>query len=98
MVPSFSNLSLLSVTVTTHYEFVFTVDFNSHVGNPSDKLASQFVSSLSSINLMQYVSFPAHKYSHLFDIVITLCGVGRLILANSFPHPVLNYHLYVDVT
>lgn len=96
MVPSLRNLTLLSVTVTTHYEFVFTGDFSSHVGNP-DPLASQLVCSLSSINLMQYVSFPTHKYNHLLDMVLTLCGVGRLSLANSFPHPVLDYHLYVDV-
>src|ERR1700733_5174853 len=63
--------SLLSLAATTPHEFLVTGDFNIHVDNPSDSLASKFLKLLSSLNLIQHVNFPTHKKNHTLDLVIT---------------------------
>jgi len=63
--------SFLSVAATTPHEFVITGDFNKHLDNSSDHATSQFISVLSSFNLIQHVNFPTHNKNHTLDLVIT---------------------------
>jgi len=63
--------SFLSVAATTPHEFVTTGDFNIHLDNPSDHATSQFLSVLSSYNLIQHINFPTHTINHILDLVIT---------------------------
>ena len=74
--------SFLSVAATTPHEFVITGDFNIHLDNPSDHATSQFLSVLSSFNLIQYVNFPTHGRNHILDLVITSAD-SSLVLSLS---------------
>ena len=42
-----------------------------HLDNSSDHATSQFLSVLSSFNLIQHVNFPTHSKNHTLDLVIT---------------------------
>ena len=63
--------SFLSFAATTPHEFIITGDFNIHIDNSTDHLSSQFLSLLSSFNLMQHVNFPTHNKNHILDLIIT---------------------------
>lgn len=63
--------SFLSFAATTPGKFLITGDFNIHVNDPSDIHASQFLSMLSSVNLLQHVTFPTHVLGNTLDLVIT---------------------------
>jgi len=54
------------------HEFVTTGDFNIHLDNSSDHATSQFLSVLSSFNLIQNVNFQTHSKNHILDLVIIL--------------------------
>jgi len=79
--------SLLSLAATTPNEFLLTGDFNIHVDNPSDSLASDFLNLLSSANLIQHVNFPTHIKNHTLDLVITSASS---LLSPKLSHSVLN--------
>jgi len=49
--------SFLSLAATTPHEFIITCDFNIHLDNSTDTLASQFLSMLFSFNLTQHLGF-----------------------------------------
>jgi len=63
--------SFLSIAATTPHEFLITGDFNIHLDNPTDYYTSQFLSLLSSFNLLQHVNFPTHNKNHILDLIIT---------------------------
>ena len=77
--------SFLSSAATTPHEFIIIGDFNIHLDNPADTLASQFLSLLSSFNLTQHVHFPTHDKNHILDLVITSSDT-LLALDVSFTH------------
>jgi len=71
--------SFLSVTATTPHEFVITGDFNIHLDNSSDHATSQFLSVLSSFNLIQHVNFRTH-------IKTTFLTWSSLLQTPLWPH------------
>ena len=79
--------SLLSLAATTPNDFLLTGDFNIHVDNPSDNLASDFLNLLSSVNLVQHVNFPTHIKNHTLDLVITS---ATSLLSPKLSHSTLN--------
>jgi len=60
--------SFLSVAATTPHEFVITGDFNIHLDNSSDHATSQFLSVISSFNLLQHLNFPTRSKNHILDL------------------------------
>ena len=50
---------------------LLTGDFNFHVDDRTDSLASRFLDLLDSHNLIQHVSGPTHKDNHTLDLMIT---------------------------
>ena len=61
----------LSSASTTPHDFLITGDFNIHLDCPTNSDSSQFLSTLSAFNLMQFVNFPTHISSkHTLDLVI----------------------------
>ena len=79
--------SFLSLAATTPNDFLLTGDFNIHVDNPSDNLASDFLNLLSSANLVQHVNFPTHIKNHTLDLVITSAAS---LLSPKLSHSALN--------
>ena len=62
---------LLSSFATMSHPFIITGDFNIHLDNPNEPHTITFSSLLSSVNLIQHVTFPTHKSNHTLDLVIT---------------------------
>merc|ERR1712030_242557 len=60
-----------SLLHTQFDKFILCGDFNIHVDNPSDKTATEFLSLLDSMDLVQHVSGPTHNKGHTLDLVIT---------------------------
>ena len=50
---------------------LLTGDFNFHVDDRTDSLATRFLDLLDSHNLIQHVSGPTHKDNHTLDLMIT---------------------------
>src|ERR1043165_37199 len=80
--------SLLSLAATTPNEFLITGDFNIHVDNPSDSLASDFLNVL-----IEHVNFPTHIKNHTLYLVITSASS---LLSPNLSHFVINItHRYL---
>ena len=62
---------LLESVILKHNKLLLVGDFNIHVDNPDDNLASFFIDTLSSFGLQQHVNKSTHKKSHILDLVIT---------------------------
>jgi len=87
--------TLLSIAATTPHEFLITGDFNIHVDNPSDSFASEFLTLLSSTNLIQHVNFPTHCHNHTLDLIIT-SSLSKLSpdISFSFDTPSDHYPIF----
>ena len=46
-------------------------DFNLHIDNQSDSLASEFLNMLNCMNFIQHVTQPTHNKGHILDSIIT---------------------------
>jgi len=83
--------TFLSTAATTPHEFVITGDFNIHVDNQHDNNATQFLTLLSSFNLVQHVNFPTHIHNHTLDLLITSSDsnlsptISLPVFATTFP-------------
>lgn len=62
---------LLERSVVASGHLLLTGDFNYHVDDRTDSLASRFLDLLDSHNLIQHVSGPTHKDNHTLDLMIT---------------------------
>lgn len=51
--------------------FIFAVEFNIHIDNLSENIASSFMNITESFNLIQHVSGPTHNKGHTLDLVFT---------------------------
>jgi len=49
-------------------------DFNLHLDTPNKPEVTNFINTLTSINMQQHVINPTHKYGHVLDLVITRAG------------------------
>lgn len=62
-------------------------DFNIHLDNPTDSLAKDFISTLDSFNLTQFINFPTHNKGHILDLVcctgVTPCNLSAVELPIS---------------
>ena len=66
-------------------------DFNFHVDDRTNSLASKFLDLLDSHNLIQRVSGPAHKDNHTLDLMITR-ACNNIIESWSTLNPHLSHH------
>ena len=62
---------LLERLAVSSGHLLLTGDFNFHVDDRTDSLASRFLDLLDSHNLIQHVSGPTHKDNHTLDLMIT---------------------------
>ena len=62
---------LLERLVVASGHLLLTGDFNYHVDDCTDSLASRFLDLLDAHNLIQHVSGPTHKDNHTLDLMIT---------------------------
>ena len=62
---------LLKRLAVTSGRLLLVGDFNFHVDDRTNSLASMFLDLLDSHNLIQRVSGPAHKDNHTLDLMIT---------------------------
>ena len=70
---------------------LLTGDFNFHVDDRTDSLASRFLDLLDSHNLIQHVSGPTYKDNHTLDLLITR-ACEDIIESWSTLNPHLSYH------
>ena len=59
----------LSIFATTPHPFLITGDFNIHIDDTTDNHSTSFMSLLSDVNFIQYVSWPTHLH-HTLDLII----------------------------
>ncbi|MGL4932751.1 MAG: endonuclease/exonuclease/phosphatase family protein, partial [Aeromonas sp.] len=57
--------------VTKHDRFLLVGDFNVHVCCPSKLLSTEFLNTIDSFNLQQWVSCPTHHLGHTLDLILT---------------------------
>ncbi len=62
---------LLSIIHTNFNRAIILGDFNLHVDNQSDSLASEFLNMLNCTNFNQHVTQPTHNRGHTLDLIIT---------------------------
>ena len=62
---------LLSIIHNNFNRAIILGDFNLHIDNQSDSLASEFLNMLNCMNFNQHVTQPTHNRGHTLDLVIT---------------------------
>ncbi len=77
--------------VTKHDRFLLVGDFNVHVCCPSKQLSTEFLNTIDSFNLLQWVSRPTHLLGHTLDLILTFglsitdVEVIESLISNHFP-------------
>ena len=88
--------SYLDTLVLADEILYITGDFNLHIDDPTDTYVCQFNYLLSSIGLINNITFPTHQTGHTLDLVITWDN-QEIELRSIKPHYFLSDHCFVCV-
>ena len=88
--------SYLDTLVLTDEMLCITGDFNLHIDDPTDTYGCQFNDLLSSLCLVNHITFPIHQAGHTLDLVITQNN-QEIELRSIRPGYFLSDHCFVCV-
>lgn len=75
---------LISYVVFSCDKILLVGDFDIHVDDPIDILASQFLNICASFNTKQHLSHPTHEQGHTLDSVFTMGLSANSLTLNDF--------------
>ena len=80
---------------------ILTGDFNIHIDDPNDIFSIDFISTLDSFDLTQYVTFPTHNKGHILDLICCSGVVPFNLSGTQLPlsdHKLLTFNVNLPVS
>ncbi|KAK0152032.1 hypothetical protein N1851_006603 [Merluccius polli] len=93
--------SILADLCAITSNIILTGDFNIHVDNPNYIFSIDFISTLDSFDLTQYVTFPTHNKGHILDLICCSGVVPFNLSGTELPlsdHKFLTFYVNLPVS